>query len=220
LRFKIALVGGPLIESTARFWSHPRLAELYPESLIVTHAVVRASVPLMETALREARRLRGDPVSSALEDYLERHISEERGHDDWVLEDFEALGYSRQTALERVPSATAASLVGAQYYWILHLHPVSLLGYIAVLEGSPPDEGQLMKVVERTKLPAAAFSTLIRHARLDPYHRDELDRVIDALPLTQRQIDAIGTNAARTVALLARLTDELVARAVERTRHE
>ena len=165
----------------------------------------------METALRETRRLRGDPVSSALEDYLERHIPEERGHDDWVLEDFEALGYSRQAALERMPSATAAALVGSQYYWILHLHPVALLGYIAVLEGSPPDEGQLMKIVERTKLPAAAFSTLVRHARLDPHHRDELDRVVDALPLTQRQIDAIGANAARTVALLARVTDELVA---------
>ncbi len=211
MRFKISLVSGPLIESTARFWSHPRLAELYPESLIVTHTVVRASVPLMETALRETRRLRGDPVSSALEDYLERHIPEERGHDDWVLEDFEALGYSRQAALERMPSATAAALVGSQYYWILHLHPVALLGYIAVLEGSPPDEEQLMKIVERTKLPAAAFSTLVRHARLDPHHRDELDRVVDALPLTQRQIDAIGANAARTVALLARVTDELVA---------
>jgi hypothetical protein len=213
LRFKIALVSGPLIESTARFWSHPRLPELYPESLITTHAVVRASVSLMETALRETRRLGArDSVSGALGDYLEKHIPEERGHDDWVLEDFEALGYSRETALERMPSATAASLVGSQYYWILHLHPVALLGYIAVLEGSPPDEGRLMKIIERTKLPAQAFSTLVRHARLDPHHRDDLDRVMDSLTLTQRQIDAIGANAARTVALLTRLTDEVVAR--------
>ena len=28
----------------------------------------------------------------------------------------------------------AAALVGAQYYWIFHAHPVSLLGYLAVLE--------------------------------------------------------------------------------------
>jgi len=212
LRFKIALVSGPLIESAARFWSHPRLAELYPEFLITTHAVVRASVPLMETALRETWRLRDrDPVSRALGDYLEKHIPEERGHDDWVLEDFEALGYPREKVLERMPSAAAAALVGSQYYWILHLHPVALLGYIAVLEGSPPDEGHLMKIIERTKLPAEAFSALLRHARLDPHHRDDLDRVVDALPLTQRQIDAIGASAARTVALLARLADEVVA---------
>jgi hypothetical protein len=69
-----------------------------------------------------------------------------------------------------------------------------------------------MKIIERTKLPAQAFSTLVRHARLDPHHRDDLDRVMDSLTLTQRQIDAIGANAARTVALLTRLTDEVVAR--------
>jgi hypothetical protein len=32
------------------------------------------------------------------------------------------------------PSANVAALVGAQYYWILHHHPVALLGYMATLE--------------------------------------------------------------------------------------
>ena len=37
--------------------------------------------------------------------------------------------------------ATAAALVGAQYYWIRHVHPVALLGYVMLLEGYPPSAG-------------------------------------------------------------------------------
>jgi hypothetical protein len=88
-----------------------------------------------------------------------------------VLEDFEALDYSRQTALERVPSTTA------RHWWARSITGFSTCtrwrssGTSRSSRG-PPDEGQLMKIVERTKLPAAAFSTLVRHAGLDPYHRD------------------------------------------------
>ena len=36
-------------------------------------------------------------------------------------------------------AANVATLVGAQYYWLRHVHPVSLLGHMAVMEGySPP----------------------------------------------------------------------------------
>lgn len=213
LRVKIALVRGRLDEATDRFWSHPRLAEVYPESLAASHSVMKASVPLMETALAEARWIGArDPVCAPLADYLTRHIPEERGHDLWVLEDFEALGHSRDALLDRVPSTTAAALVGAQYYWILHEHPVALLGYIAVLEGSPPDEAALGRVIERSGLPPAAFGTLLRHARLDRKHREDLDRLVDALPLSQRHLDVLGANAIRSVDFLARLAEEAVAR--------
>ena len=40
--------------------------------------------------------------------------------------------------IARPPAPAVAALVGAQYYWVLHHHPVALLGYIGLLEGYPP----------------------------------------------------------------------------------
>ena len=71
-----------------------------------------------------------------------------------------------------------ASLVGSQYYWIFHTHPVALLGYIAVLEGNPAPIEFLNEVVERTGLPRAAFGSMFKHAALDLQHRNDLDEVL------------------------------------------
>src|SRR4029453_5403863 len=58
----------------------------------MTHGLIRASVPLMETALATAWTLPDDPVAVLLTDYLEHHIPEERGHHAWLLEALESLG--------------------------------------------------------------------------------------------------------------------------------
>lgn len=75
---------------------------------------------------------------TGLATYLERHVDEERQHDDWLLEDLAELGVAREDVWGRIPSPNIAALVGSQYYWMRHYHPVALLGYIAVLEGRPP----------------------------------------------------------------------------------
>ena len=211
LREKIELISYRLDAATAAFWNHPRFAELYPESLVATHWVVRASVPLMEAGLSRAQAMAAsDEISADIADYLSRHIPEETGHDDWVLEDLEALGFSRPYVLSRTPSPTAAALVGAQYYWIHHFHPIALLGYIAVLEGSPPPIEKLEEVVKKSGLPRRAFSTLFRHARLDPGHRNDLDRAFDGMPLTSQHMAWMSTSAIRTIDLLARVVEEVV----------
>ena len=104
------------------------------------HWIVRASVPLMETARKRAlaEMPSRDPVAATVATYFEKHIDEEEGHDEWLLEDLEALGAIAQTCSDRPPSPTVAGVIGAQYYWILHFHPVALLGYSMLLEGYAP----------------------------------------------------------------------------------
>jgi hypothetical protein len=214
LRQKIALVSPSLHAVAARLWNHPRFAEVYPNYLFTNHAVVRASVPLMKASLMCARTSwRDDPVAIGLAEYLEHHIPEEMHHDDWLLEDLEALGHDRHTILRRAPSPAVATLVGAQYYWIFHFHPVALLGYIAVLEGTPPEVARVEQVAARTGVPLHAFSTLLRHARLDPYHRDDLDRVLDRLPLDDRHAALLGTSAFHAVHWLGLVVDEAISAA-------
>lgn len=210
LRSKIELVLPDLIGASRRLIVDPRIAYLYPEFLFMLHCTVRASVPLMETARRRAEELAStDPVSAALAPYLAEHIPEERDHDEWLLDDLQVLGRDRSSILTRPPSPTVAAAVGAQYYWILHYHPVALLGYVATLEGYPPTVELLDDLVDRTGHDRAAFRTLFAHAELDPGHRDELDTLLDRLPLTHEQTTVMGLSALQSVRMLARAIDEL-----------
>jgi hypothetical protein len=212
LRGGLGLVFGELVRAGERLLSHPRIRELYPEYLFMCHCVIRASVPLMETT-RELARLQApaDPVSAELVDYLGTHIEEERGHDEWLLGDLETIGVDRSAILTRPPSPTVASVVGAQYYWALHYHPVALLGWIGLLEGYPPAPEMIDRLKARTGYGPEAFRTLVVHAELDPGHGDELFETLDRLPLTEEQSTVIGLNAMSSVHLLARAIDEVTA---------
>jgi hypothetical protein len=210
LRAKIQLVEPTLRAATRRLWASPDLGRVYVEYLCRMHEVIRSSVPLMETALSRAVALApSDPVAAGVADYYRKHIPEERGHDDWLLEDLAVIGADPDEPLRRLPGPSVASLVGAQYYWIDHYHPVCLLGYIAVLEGYPPDP-ELVDILEAgTSYPRKGFRTIAVHAKIDRRHRDELLETIDALPLTPELVTALGVNALHTVRTLMTVFDEL-----------
>ena len=190
--------------------NHPRIREAYPEYLITVHCVIRGSVPLMESALQKARATASsDPVADGLADYLEPHIEEELGHDEWVLEDLEVLGVDRTNVLSRVPSPAVACMIGSQYYWALHYHPVAVLGYMAVTEGYPTPPKLIERLIGSTGLPRGAFRTLMEHAELDPDHGDELDQVLDTLPLSRELEEVVGLSAMSSVDLMARCIEEV-----------
>ena len=211
LRGKIALVLPELLAVGRALMDHPRIAELYPEYLFTLHCMTRASVPLMEAALGQARALADrDPVAAALVPYLVKHIPEER-HAHWLLQDLEVLGFARDEVVQRPPSPTVAALVGSQYYWIFHYHPVALLGYMEIAEGYPPTAQQVETLIARTGYPANAFRSLSRHARLDLHHRDDLHEVLDSLPLTPQHSAIIGMSALQSVHLASLAIGEISA---------
>lgn len=214
LRMKLDLAYPALRASAEQLWCSPRIDELYPEYLRTMHTIVRSAVPLLEAAAGRARTLApDDEVAAALADYLAHHADEERGHDGWLLEDLEATGGDRDEALRRVPSARVATLVGAQYYWLRHYHPVTLLGHMAVVEGYPPQPGFSERLRELTGYPKDAFRALSRHERLDINHRRELYETIDALPLGPQHKRALGISALHTVQSIIGVLDEVFASA-------
>jgi pyrroloquinoline quinone (PQQ) biosynthesis protein C len=148
-------------------------------------------------------------VGAGLARYLEEHVEEELGHDDTLLEDLELLGVDRASVLSRMPSPAVASLVGAQYYWIHHRHPVAFLGFVALMEGHPPTPTLIETLISRTGFPPAAFRTFAEHGDLDPGHRDHLDLTIDALPLTAEHETIMGISAMHSAALLPPTIEEL-----------
>jgi hypothetical protein len=212
LRGKIDLLAPGFFALTARVWNSPELPRLYPRYLVLLHTAIRATVPLMDLALARAEELAAtDEVAAGLIGYLAKHRREERGHDEWVREDLRALGCPADELLAAMPGTAVATLVGAQYYWIRHHHPVCLLGHIAVLEGYPPAPALTDALRERTGYPPEAFRTLHRHAVLDIRHRDELLRTLDELPLTAEHHQALGVSALHTLQSTTRLFEELLA---------
>ncbi|MFB7650614.1 MULTISPECIES: iron-containing redox enzyme family protein [unclassified Streptomyces] len=213
LNLKIRLTGQVLSTSLAGLWHDDGdLLPRYARYLAAMHQVIRASVPLMELAgARCAERGGADALSTPLAAYFARHITEEQDHDQWLLEDLSVLHGSRGPVPAPWAGAAAARLVGAQYYWIEHCHPVSLLGYMAVLEGRAPAAGLADRLAALTGLPASAFRTVRAHATLDPGHAGELDALLDSLPLSGAETAAVGASALHTIGALTDLITEISA---------
>jgi hypothetical protein len=205
-------LGIPPVQAAATvLWTKPGLRERYPAYLGTMHGLIRASVPLMEAAVRGCGRLPPQDYSAEpVAGYLRAHIERERGHDDWLREDLAVLGAEAGPGAELgVAGDEVAALAGAQYYWVEHVHPACLLGYIAVLEGCPPDASFTARLPALTGLPARAFRTLAWHAGHDPHHSGELDRLLDSLPLSTAVAAAVARNVAFTALRSARLLRDL-----------
>lgn len=195
-------------------WARPDIREIYPEMLKVSFQVIRASTPLLSLARDRAIELAAtDPVAAGLAPYLAQHEQEERGHDGWLLEDLGKLGISEAMALEALPSPHVAGMVGAQHYWVRHTHPVAILGYLAVLEGEPPEEAFFVEAARKCGLDEGAFSTLRYHARVDRGHWQDLLDLFDALPLEPRHLSLIGLSILNTCEGMAASLRPLLGRA-------
>jgi hypothetical protein len=197
-----------------RFWSRHDLAQLLPALQEQTYHLAAASIPLMEAArARSCELADGDPVAAGLIDFFAEHIVEEADHDRWLLDDLEALGVPADEVRSRPASLSVAHLIGAQYYWILHEHPVALLGYMAALEGGVVDAEFVERLLADTGLPRDGLRTLLHHAEVDPGHQADLLELLDRLPLTERHRSVIGTSAISTVVMLARMASDVMSHA-------
>ena len=197
-------LGGP----TLILLGHARARELVPCFLAVGYQIARAAVPLMETALGRARDLADDPVARGLEPYLERHILEETHSEEpggAVLADLEELGADTAELRASPPPPKLAALIGAQHDWILHRHPVAVLGFLE-LERFHARQSTVERLIEITGLPRAGFRQLLEHAELDVGHAEELDRLFDSLPVEPWHERLVGESALYTI---SQLTDVL-----------
>lgn len=119
-----------------------------------------------------------------------------------MLADLEELGVDAAELRAGPPPPKLAELIGAQYSWILHRHPVAVLGFLE-LERFHPREATVERLIEITGLPRAGFSQLLLHAEVDVGHAAELDRLLDTLPLEPWHERLIGESALHTISLLA-----------------
>jgi hypothetical protein len=207
LRAKIALVRPALDLASSRMWLDPEPLAAYARYLAAMYPVTRAAVPLMKFARQRCLRHPADPLSRPLAAFLTRHIREERGHDRWVRSDLAALGADPDEAGRALPSPAVTGLLGAQYQLIASVHPVTLLGCIAILESAPPSQGLIEHV--RTLAGDGPTATLTRHAASDARHGGEIFALLDRLRLDARLRASVGFSALFTARQAVALFDEL-----------
>lgn len=193
LKGKLTMCTGPLDAVFSNLWSNSRPELMVPSFLVLLHQIMRASVPVMETAIRRCNEIgKDDPLTIPLIEYYAHHIVEERDHDVWTLEDLEGAGFDPAEVLAQIPPPAIARLAGAQHYWVEHHHPLMLLGCIKVLESFPPDSLTIDDMRDASGLPEVAFRTLRLHGELDPHHSAELDAFVDTLTLSRYHLGMIG----------------------------
>lgn len=151
-----------------------------------------------------------DPLAACVADYLAQYVLEEADEDH--LADLEVLGFDRADVENRRPSPSVAVMVGSQYFWSLHVHPVAFLGAIQVAEAYAPTLDVVEKLVERTGHPREAFASLVEHAERDVAHRAHLHEVIDDLPFSREHESLISLCAFQSVALLGQALGEIFER--------
>lgn len=192
---------------------HPRARELFPPYLAIGYHIANGTICLAEAALTRAREISPtDRVSLRLIPYLEKHLLEEM-HDELpggaVLADLAALGADVPTLVSHSSSTKIAYLIGAEYYWIRHVHPVAVLGFFE-LETFHPQTASVEKLIEITGLPRDGFRQLLLHAQLDVGHADELHHLIDTLPLDRNHEQLIGLSALHTMGLVTEVFLDVV----------
>jgi hypothetical protein len=136
------------------------------------YQLVVASTPLLSFAILRAE--------GPLKAYYEEHLKEELGHDEMLRRDLVTMGVT-----EFAPNHIAAQVAGAQYYLIAHTHPALLLGYMHALER---DSLPVEEVDRLSKLHGVELTALRHHAKHDPEHRKDLERVIASLPSEQQEL--------------------------------
>jgi pyrroloquinoline quinone (PQQ) biosynthesis protein C len=113
---------------------------------------------------------------------LYERIEEEKGHEDWVLEDIAAVGGGANV---QAPSAPVQAMIGYNYYAAERVHPCSVLGMLYVLEviasvygGKAADS--IARAIGRDP-GKGGFRFLSSHATMDADHLAQLNVLLKTI---------------------------------------
>ena len=160
-----ALVGAVTLQQYVAF-----LTEAYHH---VSH-----TVPLMQLA-----KSRLDGSHAAYRDALDEYISEETGHEQWILNDITAAGGDAASVVREGPNAATEMMVAFAYDYVSRVNPMGFFGMVFVLEGVSTQLASVGAGAVRASLglPKEAFTYLVSHGALDVHHLAFLKDLLDGV---------------------------------------
>jgi pyrroloquinoline quinone (PQQ) biosynthesis protein C len=175
---RMGLLGTPIIQGTLR--GEVSLPS-YVAFLTEAYHHVRHTVPLLR-ACKAALPARHAWLEAAMDEYVE----EEKGHDEWILDDLRACGVDAEAVRGGWPRHATEVMVAYAYDTIARGNPLGFFGMVHVLEGTSVSLALLAadRIQAPLELPDAAFSYLRSHGTLDQEHTAHfallMDRIDDA----------------------------------------
>ena len=116
------------------------------------------------------------------------YIDEEYGHDEWILNDIEAMGENRERAKTSTPDENIELMVAYLYDGINRIHPVALLGMVFMLESTSTQVATGMATKIRNQISAdGAFSYLLSHGELDLKHIEFFKKLVNQIDNPEHQ---------------------------------
>lgn len=182
--------GLPMLNEALRDGVDPALYIAY---LGEAYHHVRHTRPLLATAAG-----RCGPADTSLRDALFAYISEEDGHEKWILDDIRAVGGEADVTRVCASQGGAAvrALVGYMYYAIDRLSPYAMLGMVYVLELTSTEIARQAAAAIAGRFgmkPKRGFSYLISHGEIDREHVAFLRRLLDGIEAPEHQAIVIDT---------------------------
>ncbi len=160
-----AFIATPVIQRALR---HGVPAPMYMAFLGQAYHHVRHTCRLLSTAVARCTD-RDQRYINALLEYIE----EERGHEEWILNDITALGGDAESVRAGQGDMPCRLMVAYVYYAIEHVSPYAMLGMVHVLEGMSAALAGAAAGTLRTSLgiqDGRGFSYLSSHGSLDQEH--------------------------------------------------
>lgn len=129
----------------------------------------------------------GTPASEPLQPvrhFLYEHMHEELGHEQWVLNDLDAVGVPGDAARAHAASVYTLALNGYNYWAAEHRHPCSVMGMLYALEVIASVYGGPFATAIRESLLLEGdhgVSFIASHATMDAQHMAELRQVLNRI---------------------------------------
>ncbi len=149
--------------------------ECYVQGYLTTS---RSAYTLLKFAAEQAALLNDESLLPFI-DWARTHAEEEKDHHSWYLDDLLAMGYPSSLVENQIADDILLEQLGVQFSLIATAHPISILGYVFVLEGYQPEAKTIYDIAERFSLPREGFRTILYHLDIDKEHRKPIVELID-----------------------------------------
>lgn len=127
-----------------------------------------------------------------MQEAIVEYIDEEKGHEEWILNDILACGGDAEAVRHGIPNHATEVMVSYAYYTIERINPAAFFGMVLVLEGTSINMALMAAgaIKERLNLPDTAFSYLSSHGALDVEHMGFYEGLMNKVndEVTQQQI--------------------------------
>lgn len=152
--------------------------ETYIRFLIQAYHHVKHTVPIFMEVHKNLY-----PEHITFKENIMHYIEEEKGHEQWILNDLNYLNISREYVYEVGPSIHNHFMISHAYRTIKRLNPIAIFGMVKVLEGTSKDVALKCSELIKKKFNTTSKSVtyLSSHGLADQEHFVDLTNILDRI---------------------------------------